>query len=108
MVMLARLLREGAVQDGIDIGLEEGIKKGREQGLAEGKKQGLAEAKSQFRREQFGQQIKAEAIERGKKIGAAANQKKWEGWNYRRLVAQELGVEFDEPPPTLDDIRDKD
>ena len=27
----------------------------------------------------------------------------WESWNYRRLLAQEQGVEFDEPPPTLDD-----
>ena len=26
----------------------------------------------------------------------------WESWNYRRLLAQEQGVEFDEPPPTLD------
>lgn len=27
----------------------------------------------------------------------------WERWNYRRLLAQEQGVEFDEPPPRLDD-----
>ena len=27
----------------------------------------------------------------------------WESWNYRRLLAQEQGVEFDEPPPRLDD-----
>lgn len=30
-------------------------------------------------------------------------QRRWESWNYRRLLAQEQGVEFDEPPPTLDD-----
>ena len=29
-------------------------------------------------------------------------QRRWESWNYRRLLAQEQGVEFDEPPPTLD------
>lgn len=27
----------------------------------------------------------------------------WESWNYRRLLAQEQGIEFDEPPPTLGD-----
>ena len=27
----------------------------------------------------------------------------WEGWNYRRLLAQEQGKEFNEPPPTLGD-----
>lgn len=30
-------------------------------------------------------------------------QQRWESWNYRRLLAQEQGVEFDEPPPTLDE-----
>ena len=30
-------------------------------------------------------------------------QRRWDGWNYRRLQAQEQGVEFDEPTPTLDD-----
>ena len=32
-------------------------------------------------------------------------QRRWDDWNYRRLLAQEQGVEFDEPPPTLDDLR---
>lgn len=35
--------------------------------------------------------------------GLARQQKKWEGWNNRRLQAQEEGREFDEPPPSLDD-----
>ena len=30
-------------------------------------------------------------------------QRRWDDWNYRRLQAQEQGIEFDEPPPTLDD-----
>ena len=31
-------------------------------------------------------------------------QRRWDEWNYRRLQAHEQGVEFDEPPPTLDDF----
>ena len=30
-------------------------------------------------------------------------QRRWDGWNYRRLMAKEQGREFDEPTPTLDD-----
>lgn len=30
-------------------------------------------------------------------------QQRWDDWNYRRLQAQEQGVEFDEPSPRLDD-----
>lgn len=30
-------------------------------------------------------------------------QQRWESWNYRRLQAQEQGIEFDEPYPRLDD-----
>ena len=40
--------------------------------------------------------------EREQQIWRAAYQT-WESWNYRRLLAQDQGVEFDEPPPTLDD-----
>ena len=32
-------------------------------------------------------------------------QRRWDGWNYRRLMAKEQGKEFNEPPPTLDDLR---
>lgn len=35
--------------------------------------------------------------------GEVRQQKKWEGWNNRRLQAQEEGRDFSEPPPSLDD-----
>ena len=34
--------------------------------------------------------------------GVAIQQKKWEGWNGRRLLAEEEGREFNEPPPSFD------
>ena len=40
--------------------------------------------------------------ERERQIWREAHQV-WESWNYRRLLAQEQGVEFNEPPPRLDD-----
>ena len=30
-------------------------------------------------------------------------QRRWDAWNYRRLQAQEQGIEFDEPSPRFDD-----
>ena len=30
-------------------------------------------------------------------------QRRWDGWNYRRLMAKEQGKEFNEPTPTIDD-----
>ena len=62
--------------------LERQEQKGFEQGLEQGIEQGL---------------------ERGMEQGEARRQREWEGWNYRRLQAQEEGREFDEPPPILDD-----
>lgn len=44
---------------------------------------------------------------RGIVEGEARRQKKWEGWNSRRLLAQEEGREFNEPPPSLYDEEDE-
>ena len=46
--------------------------------------------------------------ERGIARGEVRRQKKWEGWNDRRLQAQEEGREFNEPPPRLDDDDEED
>ena len=48
-------------------------------------------------------QLIEQGIEQGIVQGQAERQKKWEGWNDRRLRAQEEGSEFNEPPPSLDD-----
>ncbi|MCY3542935.1 MAG: hypothetical protein OXH22_02675 [Chloroflexi bacterium] len=58
--------------------LERQEQKGFEQGLEQGREQG---------------------IERGE----SRRQREWEGWNDRRLQAQEEGRDFNEPPPRLDD-----
>ena len=46
--------------------------------------------------------------QQGKLEGREEVHRKWEGWNYRRLLAQEQGQEFDEPPPKLDDDDEED
>jgi hypothetical protein len=46
-------------------------------------------------------------IAQGVAQGHAERQKKWEGWNDRRLQAQEEGREFNEPPPSLYDEENK-
>ena len=48
-------------------------------------------------------QLIEQGIEQGIVQGQTERQKKWEGWNDRRLRAQEEGSEFNEPPPSLDD-----
>ncbi|MDE2687296.1 MAG: hypothetical protein OXI16_07350 [Chloroflexota bacterium] len=42
-------------------------------------------------------------FEQGLEQGGVRQQRKWEGWNDRRLQAQEEGRDFNEPPPRLDD-----
>lgn len=49
----------------------------------------------------------AQGIAQGIAQGQAERQKKWEGWNDRRLQAQEEGREFNEPPPSLYDEENK-
>ena len=48
---------------------------------------------------------KKEGISEGRKVGLAQGAdmmgRKWAEWNYRRLVAQERGEDFDEPPPNF-------
>ena len=44
--------------------------------------------------------LKERLIERGRKEGRRELQKAWEEWNARRIEAQALGVEFNEPPPS--------
>ncbi|MXY46564.1 MAG: hypothetical protein F4Y44_06155 [Chloroflexi bacterium] len=44
-----------------------------------------------------------QGLGQGLEQGGARQQKKWEGWNGRRLQAQEEGRDFNEPPPSLDD-----
>ena len=39
--------------------------------------------------------------EHGLQRGEATRQKLWEEWNGRRLLAEQNGQPFDEPPPTL-------
>ncbi len=39
----------------------------------------------------------------GEAMGEMRVQLKWEGWNYRRLLAKAEGRDFNEPPPSLDD-----
>ena len=58
--------------------------------------------------EQRQEQARAEAEERVAKIraegraeGEAQNQAAWVAWNERRLIAEENGEPFDEPPPEL-------
>lgn len=46
-------------------------------------------------------------IAQGIAQGHAEQQKKWEGWNDRRMQAQEEGREFTEPPPSLYDEEDE-
>ena len=41
-------------------------------------------------------------IELAKALGQSEVQRKWEGWNYRRLLAEAEGREFNEPPPSFD------
>lgn len=48
-------------------------------------------------------QVIEQGIEQGIVQGQTERQKKWEGWNDRRLRAQEEGTQFNEPPPSLDD-----
>lgn len=79
IMVLARRWLERQEQKGFEQGLEQGIEQGIEQGL-----------------------------ERGMEQGEARRQGEWEGWNYRRLQAQEEGREFDEPPPSLDGDQDED
>ena len=45
---------------------------------------------------------------RGIVQGHLERQRKWEGWNGRRLQAEEEGREFNEPPPSLYDEDDED
>ena len=49
----------------------------------------------------------ARGIAQGISQGEARRQKKWEGWNGRRLQAEEEGREFNEPPPSLYDEEDE-
>ena len=49
----------------------------------------------------------AQLMEQGIAQGHAEQQKKWEGWNDRRLQAHEEGREFTEPPPSLYDEEDE-
>lgn len=51
--------------------------------------------------------ILAEGVAQGEVQGGARQQKKWEGWNCRRLLAEEEGREFNEPLPSLDDDDDR-
>ena len=57
------------------------FQEGKEEGLEEGKQQGLEEGKQEGRRE-LSEKVRA--------------------WNERRLEAERLGQEFNEPPP-IDD-----
>ena len=47
------------------------------------------------------------SFEQGVEQGIEKNQKKWEAWNNRRLLAIEEGREFDEPPPRPGDEQDE-
>ena len=47
-------------------------------------------------------------LARGVVQGNLERQRKWEGWNGRRLQAEEEGREFNEPPPSLYDDEDED
>lgn len=53
-------------------------------------------------------QLMEQGITQGIAQGQAKRQKKWEGWNDRRLQAQEEGRDFNEPPPRLDDDDEED
>ncbi|MDE2687295.1 MAG: hypothetical protein OXI16_07345 [Chloroflexota bacterium] len=39
-----------------------------------------------------------QGIKHGKAVGRLEVQRKWEGWNYRRMLAKEQGRDFNEPP----------
>ena len=60
--------------------------KGFNEGFNEGKEAGIALGK-----------------EAGEATGAARMGRKWAEWNRRRLLAEERGEDFDEPPPDSDD-----
>jgi MFS superfamily sulfate permease-like transporter len=47
------------------------------------------------------QRHREEGREEGLQRGEATRQKLWEEWNGRRLLAEQNGQPFDEPPPTL-------
>ena len=53
-------------------------------------------------------QLMEQGITQGIAQGQAKRQKKWEGWNDRRLQAMEEGRDFNEPPPRLDDDDEED
>ena len=82
IMVLARIWLERREQiifeQGVEQGIEQGIEKGIEQGIEQGREQGRGQGIGQ---------------------GIEKNQKKWEAWNHRRLLAMEEGREFDEPPP---------
>ena len=61
------------------------------------------EEKREAENAQLMEQAIAQGMEQGISQGQAKRQKKWEGWNGRRLQAQEEGIDFNEPPPSLDD-----
>jgi MFS superfamily sulfate permease-like transporter len=60
----------------------------REQGREEGRTEGRTEGREEGREE-------------GLQRGEATRQNLWEEWNGRRLLAEQNGQPFDEPPPTL-------
>ena len=61
------------------------------------------EAKREAELAQLMEQGIEQGISQGIVQGQAERQKEWEGWNDRRLQAQEEGREFNEPPPSLEE-----
>ena len=81
-MVLARIWLERRDQIRFERGFERGFEQGIEQGIRQGRERG---------------------IKKGIRLGIEKNQKKWEAWNRRRLLAIEEGREFDEPHPRPDD-----
>ena len=47
-----------------------------------------------------------EGVAKGLAKGAAKMARKWQDWNNRRLAAESLGEQFDEPPPAVPSTQD--
>ena len=68
-----------------------------EQGLKQGLERGRQEASEEAR-----QEGREEGRQEGREEALAENQRLWLAWNRRRQDAEERGVPFTEPPPSLE------
>ncbi len=53
--------------------------------------------------EMFAEKYLRRRYEEGRNEGRKYNQEQWEAWNQRRLEAAAEGMDFTEPPPTLEE-----